>query len=126
MVAPLFSDRGTKPISGMEILPLGRKSLHHSVNLMPSSLYSLKAGWSHFRCFPEAVCFLPTRRTALTTATSEAHLNLAQRSRQKDTNQTVSKRAKDECTSFLPNLCTGGIFVGCNKAAVSHCLVSGI
>lgn len=108
-MGPLFSGRGTKSISGMEILPLGRKSLHHSLNLMPSSPQSLKAGRSCLHCLPRAGCFLPFRQGALETASSEAHVDLAQRIWQKDTNQAASKQPKEECTSSVPNLCTRAV-----------------
>lgn len=71
----------------------------------------LKAGWSRFHSFPEAACFLPTRRAALTTARFEAHLNVAQRIWQEHSSEAVSKQQKDEHTSSLPNLCIGGTCV---------------
>lgn len=62
--------------------------------------------WSHFLCLHDAGCFFPTRQAASATATSKAHLNLAKRVWQKETNQAASKHPEDEDTSILPTLCT--------------------
>lgn len=69
----LFSSRGTKPISCMEILLLRSRTPDHSPSLISASIQY--KGWMEH--VSQSSCFLPSRQATLTTVRFEAHLNLA-------------------------------------------------
>lgn len=101
---------GTKPISGVEILPLRGVRLHHSVNLMSSPSFKFEGWMESFSLFSWS-CLFPSQQTgSLDNSQIRSPLefgskNLAEGRK----NQAVSKQPKDECTSPLPNLCTGAL-----------------
>lgn len=89
-------------ISGAEILPLGIRSHPPS----PTGA----TDWT-------SIVSLLTRQAALTTASSEAHLNLAPRIWQKDTSRAGRTQPEDEYTSALPKPRTRTIVVAERKQA---------
>lgn len=103
---PCSVNNGAPPaqsqISGAEILPLGIRSHPPS----PTGA----TDWT-------SIVSLLTRQAALTTASSEAHLNLAPRIWQKDTSRAGRTQPEDEYTSALPKPRTRTIVVAERKQA---------